>query len=53
MAEIDEATLVDALDRLHGKDRWREPYRTKQGENMLRADMLRILKLGVWPPKDR
>jgi hypothetical protein len=42
---ISEEDLIEALDALHGKNRWREPYRTKQGENMLRNDMRMFLEV--------
>jgi hypothetical protein len=43
VSDISEGDLVTALDALHGRNRWRAPYRTTQGENMLREDMRRFL----------
>lgn len=38
----DDPRVTEALTTLFG-DRWRVPYRTRQGENMMRYEMARLI----------
>ena len=50
----DSATVTDALRAYHGTDEaWREPYRTKQGENRERFQMALALETAMPEPKAR